>query len=118
MNSAIETNYGPALHWTVRGDRQPRPPAVQVVLHKRTYVFPWARFIYAEGAPDEVVISFATHEVLITGYGLDYLLADIAAQCVVSLHEPHREGRFRPSNEPEPRAAFTAVVVRQVLEEE
>jgi hypothetical protein len=118
MNSIIETNYGPALHWTVAEDKEPRPPALQVVLHKRTYIFPWSRFIYAEGSSDEIVISFATHEVLVTGYGLDHLLADIAAHCVVSLHEPNRADNFRAANEAEPKAAFRAIVVRPVVAEE
>ena len=118
MNSVTEMNYGPSLHWTVAGDRQPRPPALHVVLHKRTYVLPWSRFIYAEGAPDEALISFATHEVLITGYGLDHLLTDVAAQTVILLQEPHRADHFRAANEPQPKAGFTTVVVRQPLEEE
>jgi hypothetical protein len=118
MNSVIETNRGPSLHWTVVEDKQPRPAALQVVLHQRTYVLPWSRLIYAEGTPGEIMISFATHEVLVTGYGLNHLLADIAAHWVVSLHEPNRADNFRVAKEAEPKAAFSALVVRPILEEE
>ena len=113
MNSTIETNSGPVLHWTVADEKQPRPAALHVVLHKRTYVFPWSRFIYAEGGPDQVIISFATHEVLVTGYGLTHLLADLAAQRALTLQEPHRADKFRAAGEPEPKAAITELVVRQ-----
>ena len=89
-----------------------------MVLHKREYVFPWSRFIYAEGSNDEVIISFPTHEVLVTGYGLDHLLADIACQSVVSLREPHRTDKFRSAGQPEPAAAINGLVVRHVMEEE
>jgi hypothetical protein len=50
-----------------------------VILHKREYVFPWGRYIYAAGGNDKVLIAFASHEVVISGYGLDHLLADLAA---------------------------------------
>jgi hypothetical protein len=118
MNSTIETHSGPVLHWTVADEKQPRPAALHVVLHKRNYVFPWSRFIYAEGAPDQVIISFSTHEVLINGYGLGHLLADVAAQRVPSLNEPHRADKFRPANEPEPKAAITELAVREIGGEE
>ncbi len=117
MESITKSSPCAGLSWPA-GDSQTRQAALHVVLHKRQYVFPWSRFIYAEGSNDEVIISFPTHEVLVTGYGLDHLLADIASQSLVSLREPHRPDKFRAAGEPEPAAAIETLVVRQVTDEE
>ena len=117
MESTLERNYGPAVGWKATEENQPRPTALHVILHKREYIFPWSRFIYAEGSNGEVVISFPTHEVQMTGYGLDHLLADLAALRVLSLHEPHRADKFRAANEPEPKGAINQLTVRQVEDE-
>jgi hypothetical protein len=114
MESILEPRYSPALNWTITEDHEPRPAALHVILHKREYVFPWARYIYVEGANDQVVIAFPTHEVVITGYGLDNLLADLAAHQVKSLHEPRRSDKFRAANEPQPKGAITDLIVRQL----
>jgi len=37
-----------------------------VVLPKRTYVLPWAKFLYAEGAPDTVRAVFSMLDVVVT----------------------------------------------------
>ena len=79
MESILERKYGRALNWTITEGNEPRPVALHVILHKREYVFHWARYIYAKGANDHVLIAFPTHEVVIVGYGLDHLLADLAA---------------------------------------
>ena len=118
MESTLERTYGPALGWKTTEENQPRPPALHVILHKREYIFPWARFLCAEGANAEVVLSFATHEIVVTGYGLDHLLADLATQRVVSLHETHRADKFRAANEPEPKGAITQLDVRRIEDEE
>src|SRR5215469_619447 len=75
MASILEANYGPPLNWKSTEENKPRPTALHVILHKREYVFPWSRFIYAEGSNDSVTISFPTHQVVVTGYGLDHFLS-------------------------------------------
>jgi len=118
MASILEANYGPPLNWKSTEENKPRPTALHVILHKREYVFPWSRFIYAEGSNDSVTISFPTHQVVVTGYGLDHFLSDLAAQRVASVHEPHRADRFRAGNEPEPKGAINEIAVRPINEEE
>ena len=81
-------SVGEARPWTI--DRERRPFGLRVVLPKRTYVLPWAQFLYAEGAPDTVRAVFSMHDVVVTGCGLDALLADVAAQVVTVLHQPLR----------------------------
>jgi hypothetical protein len=55
------------------GDKKPsavdqrRAYGLRVVLPKRTYVLPWAQFLYAEGAPDTVRAVFSMHDVVVTG---------------------------------------------------
>jgi hypothetical protein len=51
---------------------------LEVVLLKRTYVFPWSQFLYAEGGNDEIRLTFSTHDVLVKGSNLDSLMASIA----------------------------------------
>jgi hypothetical protein len=57
-------------------------------------VLPWAQFLYAEGAPDTVRAVFSMHDVVVTGCGLDALLADVAAQVVTVLSQPPRAEHF------------------------
>jgi hypothetical protein len=70
-------SVGDAKPWTI--DRERRAYGLRVVLPKRTYVLPWAQFLYAEGAPDTVRAVFSMHDVIVTGCGLEALLADFAA---------------------------------------
>jgi hypothetical protein len=84
---------------------------LRVVLPKRTYVLPWAQFLYAEGAPDTVRAVFSMHDVIVTGCGLDALLADVAAQVVTVLQQPLRSENFAPV--PGPR--IVAVEVRRLF---
>src|SRR6516165_3245725 len=63
-----------AVPWGV--DRDRRVYGLQVVLLKRTYVLPWTQFLYAEGAADEMRALFSLHDVVVTGCGLERLLAD------------------------------------------
>ena len=116
MESILERKYGPALNWTITEDNEPRPAALHVILHKREYVFPWGRYIYAAGGNDKVLIAFASHEVVISGYGLDHLLADLAAHRVKCLREPRQADKFRAANEPEPKGAIIELVVREIGE--
>jgi len=94
--------------WAV--DPQRRPYRLRVVLPKRTYVLPWAQFLYAEGAADTVRAVFSMHDVVVTGCGLDALLADFAAQVVTVLQQPLRTEHFAPA--PGPRVL--AVEVRRI----
>ena len=116
MESILERKYGPALNWTISEGNEPRPVALHVILHKREYVFPWARYIYANGANDHVLIAFPTHEVVMAGYGLDHLLTDLAAHRVKCLREPRQADKFRAANEPEPKGAIIELAVREIEE--
>ena len=88
------------------GDKKPwavdqrRVYGLRVVLPKRTYVLPWAQFLYAEGAADSVRAVFSMHDVVVTGCGLDALLADVAAQVVTVLQQPPRAEHFAPAPGP------------------
>jgi hypothetical protein len=65
-----------------------------VVLLKRTYVFPWTQFLYAEGTDAEVRAAFSMHDLIVKGCGLESLLADLSAQHVTLLREPTRADTF------------------------
>ena len=91
--------------WTV--DRERRSYGLRVVLPKRTYVLPWAQFLYAEGAPDTVRAVFSMHDVVVTGCGLDALLADVASQVVTVIPQPPRVEHFLPG--PGPRVVTVEV---------
>jgi hypothetical protein len=84
--------------WAV--DRQRRPYGLRVMLAKRTYVLPWAQFLYAEGAADTVRAVFSMHDVVVTGSGLEALLADFAAQVVTVLQQRLRAESFLPAAGP------------------
>ena len=78
--------------WTV--DRERTVYALQVVLPKRTYVLPWTQFLYADGTSAEVRARFAMHDVVVTGCGLEALLADLATRDVTVLRQPLRVEKF------------------------
>jgi hypothetical protein len=101
-------SVGDARPWAI--DRERRPFGLRVVLPKRTYVLPWAQFLYAEGAPDTVRAVFSMHDVVVTGCGLEALLADVAAQVVTVLQQPPRSENF--ASAPGPRVL--AVEVRRI----
>jgi hypothetical protein len=89
------------LHYTLAQKTDPRQfHAGQVVLPKRTYVLPWAQFLYAEGAADTVRAVFSMHDVVVTGSGLEALLADFAAQVVTVLQQRLRAESFLPAAGP------------------
>ncbi len=101
-------SVGDEKPWTI--DLERRPYGLRVVLPKRSYVLPWAQFLYAEGAPDSVRAVFSMHDVVVTGCGLDALLADFAAQVVTVLKQPLRAEHFALA--PGPRVL--AVEVRRI----
>ena len=94
--------------WAV--DRERRTYGLRVVLLKRTYVLPWAQFLYAEGAPDTVRAVFSMHDVVVTGCGLDALLTDLAAHVVTVIQQPPRAESFLPASGPR----VLAVEVRRI----
>jgi hypothetical protein len=67
---------------------------LEIVLQKQTVVLSWQQFVYAEGDSEQVRLAFASHDVVISGAGLDPLLDAIAARRVVSLRESVRAERF------------------------
>ena len=75
------------------------PITLEIVFLKRTYIFPWAQFLYAEGSNDEVRIAFATHDVVVKGIRLEALLADLVAQRIARLEEPTRADAIRNGSE-------------------
>jgi hypothetical protein len=77
----------------VTTDGQPAM-GLQVILLKRTYVFPWSQLLYAEGTGEEVRVAFTTHDVIIRGHRLTLLLEDVAGQRVIQLREPSRSEKF------------------------
>ena len=94
----VMESVGDEKSWTI--DRERRPYGLRVVLPKRSYVLPWAQFLYAEGAPDTVRAVFSMHDVVMTGCGLDALLADLAAQVVTVIKQPLRAEHFAPAPGP------------------
>jgi hypothetical protein len=85
-----------------------RQTGLEVVLLKRTYVFPWSQFLFAEGGEDEIRAVFATHDVIIRGAALAGLLAELAAQRLARREEPARSDRFDQ---------FHGSVIRQLIVE-
>ena len=67
---------------------------LEIVLQKQTVVLSWHQFVYAEGDSEQVRMAFASHDVVISGSGLDPLLDAVAAHRVVSLRESIRSERF------------------------
>jgi hypothetical protein len=107
--NAVSVDSGKA--WGIAGDE--RSAALEIVLLKRTYVLPWAQFLYAEGGADEVRLVFAAHDVIVRGSGLESLLADLAGQRVALLREPSRPDRF-----PAPEGRSIREIVVQKVETE
>ena len=82
-------------HWTIgNGDR---PPAMEIVLLKKTLVLSWNQFVFAEGGDGEIRIAFASHDVIVRGAGLSVLLQAVTANQVSSIREPGRAERFPTS---------------------
>jgi len=70
---------------------------VSLVVQQRAgvHIFPWMRFVYAEGNNSIVKLAFASHMVTVNGQGLAALLAAVAAHGVFRLIEPaEREVQF------------------------
>ena len=70
---------------------------VSLVVQQRAgvHIFPWMRFVYAEGNNSIVKLAFASHMVTVNGQGLAALLAAVAAHGVFRLIEPsEHESQF------------------------
>jgi len=67
---------------------------LRVVLAKDTFLLPWSHFLFAKGGSDEILMAFSTHNIVITGRGLDNLLSNIENQQVNSLVMPNRADKF------------------------
>jgi hypothetical protein len=85
-----------------------RQTGLEIVLLKRTYVFPWSQFLYAEGGDDEIRAVFTTHDAIVRGTALAGMLAELAGQRIARLQEPARTDRFDEPSGP---------VVRQLIVE-
>lgn len=84
-----------------------------IVLQTQTVVLSWHQFVYAEGDSEQVRLAFASHDVVVTGAGLDPLLSAVAAHRVVSLRESIRSERFPAQAE----RFISEIVVRKVESE-
>jgi hypothetical protein len=74
-----------------------RSASLSVHLRRRSFVFPWHTFLFADGTDDEVRAVFHSHFVRIEGSGLSALVSHLAEQRVASLTEPDRTAKFRQS---------------------
>jgi hypothetical protein len=72
---------------TAKGDEH-KPECLFVQLRRGAFVFPWMRFVVAEGENTKIHIVFATHEVIIKGQGLSALLTAVSSQRVIRVIEP------------------------------
>jgi hypothetical protein len=81
--------------WLMPDDKEGNPASLVVQLRRRAHVFPWFRFVFAEGNDSEVTIYFATHNVEVFGYGLGALLKAVALQRIHTMIQPtEKEARF------------------------
>jgi hypothetical protein len=81
--------------WQFAEEDAPKPASLIVQLRRSAFVFPWFRFVYAEGDNTKVDVVFATHSIRITGHGLAALLAALAGQRVIRVIEPsENEAQF------------------------
>jgi len=72
-----------------------KPASLVVQLRRGPHIFPWMRFVYAEGDNNVARFAFASHIVTINGHGLAALLAAVADQRVLRLIEPtEHEAQF------------------------
>jgi len=81
--------------WVV--DREGYALAMRICVAQKWYVFPWSRFVYAEGNGDEIKAAFATHDVTLRGEGLWKLLDYIQNQKLVEIQASPRSEKFGAS---------------------
>ncbi len=87
--AAPQTSALAADDWELTNEPDdPKPGCLIVQLRQRAHVFPWFRFVYADGDNSKIEVAFASHTVVITGHGLAVLLAAISTQRVVRIIQP------------------------------
>ena len=74
--------------WQLADEDGHKPVSLVVQLRRGAFVFPWFRFVYAEGDNTCIEVVFATHAIQVTGSGLAALLAALAGQRVIRVIEP------------------------------
>jgi hypothetical protein len=74
--------------WHLVDEESARPVSLVVELRRRAYVFPYFRFVSAEGDNSQLSIVFGSHRIVVTGHGLAQLVAALATQRVSRLVEP------------------------------
>ena len=80
--------------WQLAADEH-KPVSLVVQLQRGVHIFPWMRFVYAEGNNSIVKLAFASHMVTVNGQGLAALLAAVAGERVLRLIEPsEHESQF------------------------
>ena len=89
-DSRYSNNSSHDIDWKPRDHM----PGLEIRLAKRTVVFPWSQFVFAEGGNDEIRMAFSTHDVVITGERLDRLLPEITAQKINLLEVAGRAESF------------------------
>lgn len=99
-----------ANHRVREGDTEHRPVGLEIILLKRTFVFPWSQFLYAEGDNEEIRLVFSTHDIVLKGSHLDSLFTDLSSQRVSLLREPFRAERFATGD----MHTITSISVRKV----
>jgi hypothetical protein len=104
----ISTSIDRSKPWIAKD--HDRPAGVEIRLLKRSLVLPCSQFLYAEGSGEEICLSFATHEVVVKGAGLDALLGELSIQRVSVMQEPVRPDRF--GTDPGPH--ITSISVRKM----
>ena len=81
--------------WELTDDSVPKPGCLIVQQRRHAHVFPWFRFIHAEGDNSEVSILFSTHSVTVTGHGLAALVVAVSTQRLIRLIQPtENEAKF------------------------
>ena len=97
-----------------------KPPSLAVQLRKSAYVFPWFRFVYAQGDDSAIMLAFASHRVAVRGHGLTALLAAASALRVVRIMQPmENEYKFNvrgPGAQPYTGPGISSITVEAVDE--
>ena len=86
--SASLESVSASADWHVAKPDEQKPESLLVHSRRAVFVFPWFRFVYAEGDNTRAEIVFSTHAILVTGQGLAALLAAVAGQRVIRVIEP------------------------------
>jgi hypothetical protein len=86
--STVLTSKLTSEDWEISDEPDARPSCVIVQLRQRVYVFPWFRFVYADGDNGVIQIGFPSHLVTVRGSGLAVLLAAISTQRVIRILQP------------------------------